>query len=37
MLKLASEEIRNCYKHAEACARQAAEEAIPNCERTSSD
>ena len=29
MLKSASEEIRNCYKHAEACARQAAEETDP--------
>ena len=29
MLKGASEEIRNCYKHAEACARQAAEESDP--------
>ena len=29
MLKSVSEEIRNCYKHAEACARQAAEETDP--------
>jgi len=29
MLKSASEEIRNCYKHAETCARQAAEESDP--------
>ena len=29
MLKSASEEIRNCYKHAEACARQAAKETDP--------
>jgi hypothetical protein len=29
MLKSASEEIRNCYAHAEACARQAAEESDP--------
>jgi hypothetical protein len=29
MLKSASEEIRNCYGHAETCARQAAEQTDP--------
>jgi hypothetical protein len=29
MLKCVSEEIRNCYAHAETCARQAAEESDP--------
>jgi hypothetical protein len=29
MLKSASEEIRNCYAHAETCARQAAEQTDP--------
>ena len=29
MLESASEEIRNCYKHADACARQASKETDP--------